>query len=417
MAAGQAARRGRDLVARSRHRLGRRRPGDPGRRAQGRQRACCSASAAPTTGWTSRAAPCWCRPTASRCWNAAPPLRGDRGARARRRSAAAGRPRRAGPAHRSAWPAPQPFDRRRALSPRCASAAPYRRPAAQGFRRRARLRRDRRLRAGGLRPLAPAEAAATTGAGCCASTAGRAAVPHECRHHRRGAADEGAAAAAGRCWARSRNTSSRRWCRATPSCSPAGCCASRASRRPVVAVLAGGQRRSQGAGLCRRPPAAHDLPRRPGARHPAATRELAPSCRPQVREWLRLQRSRSRLPDRDELLVETFPRGGAAVPGRLLLRGPQRAPDAGHAADPAHGARGPEAAGLRRHRLRARPSGACEPADRQLDQLFDEDMLGDDLEAWMDEIDHAAAHLPQRRGDRRPDRAAPSRAGEDRAAR
>ena len=37
MAAGQAARRGRDLLARSRHRLGRCRPGDPGRRAQGRQ--------------------------------------------------------------------------------------------------------------------------------------------------------------------------------------------------------------------------------------------------------------------------------------------------------------------------------------------------------------------------------------------
>ena len=41
------------LVARPRHRLGRRRPGDPGRRAQGRLAACCSGSAAPTTAWTS----------------------------------------------------------------------------------------------------------------------------------------------------------------------------------------------------------------------------------------------------------------------------------------------------------------------------------------------------------------------------
>ena len=31
-----------------------------------------SASAAPTTAWTSRRRACWCRPTASRCWNAAP---------------------------------------------------------------------------------------------------------------------------------------------------------------------------------------------------------------------------------------------------------------------------------------------------------------------------------------------------------
>ncbi len=35
-------------------------------------RACCSASAAPITAWTSRRRACWCRPTASKCWNAAP---------------------------------------------------------------------------------------------------------------------------------------------------------------------------------------------------------------------------------------------------------------------------------------------------------------------------------------------------------
>ena len=40
------------------------------------------------------------------------------------------------------------------------------RPAAPGFRRHLRLRGDRRLRAGGLRALAPAEATARTGAGC-----------------------------------------------------------------------------------------------------------------------------------------------------------------------------------------------------------------------------------------------------------
>ena len=35
-------------------------------------RGCCSASAAPITAWTSRRRACWCRQTASRCWNAAP---------------------------------------------------------------------------------------------------------------------------------------------------------------------------------------------------------------------------------------------------------------------------------------------------------------------------------------------------------
>ncbi len=53
-----------------------------------------------------------------------------------------------------------------------------------------------------------------------------------------------------------------------------------------------------------------------------------------------------------------------------------------------------------------------EPA-QAIDALFDEDMLGDDLEAWMAEISHAAAHVPQRRGDRRADRAHLSRRGED----
>ena len=73
-----------------------------------------------------------------------------------------------------------------------------------------------------------------------------------------------------------------------------------------------------------------------------------------------------------------------AVPGRLLLRGPQRPPDPRHAADPAHGARRPRPARLRRHRLRASRSGACSrPSD--LDALFAEDMLGDDLEEWMAE--------------------------------
>ena len=145
---GAAARRGGDLLARSRHRLGRGGPGAAGRRAQRASAGCCSASAAPTTAWTSPAAPCWCRPTGSRCWNARPPSRAWR-----RASWTAMRRGRAGwTCWRStcwAWPAPAPFHPD-ALYAEVRRAAPYAALSAPGFRRRAGLRGNRRLRAGGL---------------------------------------------------------------------------------------------------------------------------------------------------------------------------------------------------------------------------------------------------------------------------
>ena len=110
----QAARRGVHVLARSRRRLGRRRSRDQCRRAEGLLRGCCSGSAAPTTGSTSRPKPCWCRPTASRCWNAAP--RSTRLPRMRRTR------RRCAPARSTCWrstfsaaPCGAPFLRRRAL--------------------------------------------------------------------------------------------------------------------------------------------------------------------------------------------------------------------------------------------------------------------------------------------------------------
>ena len=59
------------LDARPRHRLGRRRPRHPCRRAEGREPA--GAAHRPRQPPPRRAveAPSWCRPTASRCWNAA----------------------------------------------------------------------------------------------------------------------------------------------------------------------------------------------------------------------------------------------------------------------------------------------------------------------------------------------------------
>ena len=129
---GQAARGGLHLLARPRHRLGRGRPRRPGRRAQGRRRACCSGSAAPTTASTSRAARCWCRPTASRCWSARAAHRCDR---ARTRWTATRRAR----AGSTCWPAPARHRLQRALPTptrsiaEVARAAPYAALARRDF--------------------------------------------------------------------------------------------------------------------------------------------------------------------------------------------------------------------------------------------------------------------------------------------
>ena len=102
-----------------------------------------------------------------------------------------------------------------------------------------------------------------------------------------------------------------------------------------------------------------------------------------VQEWLRLQRARSRMPGRNDLLVETFPRADKwylvaycfegrnahQTLGILLTRRMQRAgymPLGFVATDYVLGI------------------WSAEPP-RDIAKLFDEDMLGDDLEAWMAE--------------------------------
>lgn len=111
----------------------------------------------------------------------------------------------------------------------------------------------------------------------------------------------------------------------------------------------------------------------------------------QVADWLRLQQEASLLPPRDSMLVETFPRGAqnfmVCYPfegrlahqtlGMLLTRRLERArarPLGFVASDYALGiwGLGDFSALIRTGRL-------------SLDDLFDEDMLGDDLEAWLDE--------------------------------
>ncbi len=102
-----------------------------------------------------------------------------------------------------------------------------------------------------------------------------------------------------------------------------------------------------------------------------------------VQEWLRLQNYRSRLPGPNNLLVETFPRGGRWFMVAYCFEGRQ-----------AH-----QTLGMlltkRMERFGFGPLGfvatdyvlatwsAYQPTD--IAQLFEQDMLGDDLEAWMAE--------------------------------
>ena len=109
----------------------------------------------------------------------------------------------------------------------------------------------------------------------------------------------------------------------------------------------------------------------------------------QVSDWLRVQKERSVIPKRNQLLVETFPRGARfymvcyPFEGRWPIRrwaccspagwsGRGLRPTGFVASDYALGVwgLGDLGRGLRSRQAVAR-------------QLFDEDMLGDDLEAWM----------------------------------
>ena len=111
----------------------------------------------------------------------------------------------------------------------------------------------------------------------------------------------------------------------------------------------------------------------------------------QVRDWLEIQKDKSMLPKRDELLVETFPRGSRAYMvaypfegrlahqtlGMLLTRRLERMgakPLGFVATDYSLGIWGLEDMGLMIANGRL-----------SLAELFDEDMLGDDLEAWLAE--------------------------------
>ena len=288
-------------------------------------------------------------------------------------------------------------------------------PDAARLRRCAALRRGRRLCAVGVRAVQKA-VSRCRGPNARAQRARRAPAPHEHRHHRRGAAAEGALR---RPWRRQCSARSRRYFvnGLTPWRHLHVRRQAAALRPPARHVLRSGRRRrrrAEGAGLRRRAHAADDQPRRPRARH--AARSFRRGAR-----FPRRCRNGCACSRRAHACPAARPAGGDVsarrplVPGRLLLRGPQRAPDAGHAADAADGARGPAAARLRRHRLRAGGleraraagcGGVVRPGDaRRRSGGVDGGKL------------HAAPHVPQRRRHRRADRAAPSRARKNRGAR
>ena len=106
----------------------------------------------------------------------------------------------------------------------------------------------------------------------------------------------------------------------------------------------------------------------------------------EVGDWLRLQRGRSVVPEAGQLLVEIFPRGGKVflvaycfegrnvhqTLGVLLTRRMERA------------GLGPLGFVATDYVL-ATWSVRAPASDDEVAALFDQDMLGDDLEAWMDE--------------------------------
>ncbi len=110
-----------------------------------------------------------------------------------------------------------------------------------------------------------------------------------------------------------------------------------------------------------------------------------PDLPKEVQDWLHIQRIRSELPGRGRLLIEGFPRGSKQFLVAYCFEGRN-----------AH-----QTLGMlltkRMERMGLKPMGFVAtdyvlgiwglrpPSPAQIAALFDEDMLGDDLEAWMDE--------------------------------
>ena len=102
-----------------------------------------------------------------------------------------------------------------------------------------------------------------------------------------------------------------------------------------------------------------------------------------VRVWLRLQRARSRLPGRRDLLIETFPRSGRWYLVAYCFEGRNAHQTLGMLVTKRMERAGMAPLGFVATDYVLGVWSANQPRD--VAALFDQDMLGDDLEAWMAE--------------------------------
>ncbi len=102
-----------------------------------------------------------------------------------------------------------------------------------------------------------------------------------------------------------------------------------------------------------------------------------------VRDWLRLQRARSRLPGRRDLLIETFPRAGRWYLVAYCFEGRNAHQTLGMLVTKRMQRAGVAPLGFVATDYVLGVWSANPPTD--VAALFDEDMLGDDLESWMAE--------------------------------
>ena len=103
----------------------------------------------------------------------------------------------------------------------------------------------------------------------------------------------------------------------------------------------------------------------------------------QVADWLRLQKARSRLPGRNDLLVETFPRGGRWYLVAYCFEGRNAHQTLGMLVTKRMERAGFAPLGFVATDYVLGVWSANQPLD--VASLFDQDMLGDDLESWMAE--------------------------------
>jgi len=110
-----------------------------------------------------------------------------------------------------------------------------------------------------------------------------------------------------------------------------------------------------------------------------------PLLPPEVQAWLRMQRLRSTLPAGNRLLVEGFPRGPRQFIVAYCFEGRNAHQTLGMLLTRRMERMGLKPLGFVATDYVLGVWGLRPPTKAQLEQLFDEDMLGDDLEAWMDE--------------------------------